>query len=207
MEITKILPHTDEWYQIRVGKITSSKIGRIMGTPAKRRTYLNEVLAELLTGQAIVVPETNAMLYGASLEGEALYEIENRLNITANTSYFYQYGEYSGGTPDGENEDTAFEVKCPFNQSYHVGHLTCKTQEDLKTWEPDYYWQLKFNMLFSGRNKGIFASYDPRFRKSMQLHIIYFSLDETEREVMIKKLEEAEKIVKEDYERIKNAYL
>lgn len=171
----------EAWEQQRLGKFTSSEIwklmgnGRVKGNPFSQTamTYIKTKAAELITGERTPDVNSNAIEYGRSMESEA-FEVFNRLlpdlgavHYGISVPKFYEYGDFAGGSPDGETglDEAVIEIKCPYNSTNHIVHLLLNDGNDLKAECEDYYWQVQANMLFTGRHKAYFISYDPRVVK------------------------------------------
>lgn len=165
------------WEQERLGKFTSSEIHKLMKSGRGKdkyfsdtaTTYIKSKLAELITGERTPDVSSNAIEYGRSMEPEA-FEVFKRLKPHLNPVHFgitvpkfFPYGDFAGGSPDGETSDNGIiEIKCPYNSTNHIEHLLLETQEDFKEYTPEYYWQVQANMMFTGSDRAYFISYDPR---------------------------------------------
>src|SRR5687768_9615968 len=69
---------SEEWFKNRLGVLTSSSCENIM-TDAMRKTFVNKVLAEMLTGTQEPLPYSPHIEHGVKFEDEArrFYEIQN----------------------------------------------------------------------------------------------------------------------------------
>lgn len=165
------------WEQQRLGKFTSSEIHKLMQSGRSKSdyfgkgamTYIKSKVAELITGERTPDVSSNAIEYGRSLEPEA-FEVFNRerpdlkaVHFGIAVPKFYPFGDFAGGSPDGETCDNGIiEIKCPYNSTNHIEHLLLNSSEDLKDYSPEYYYQVQANMLFTGSDVAYFISYDPR---------------------------------------------
>jgi hypothetical protein len=185
----------NEWLTKRCGKITSSEVYKIMTVGRKEtfsqtaKSYLKLKAAELLTGEPFDRPTTYAMEWGNSHEFEAIQTLQNHLEkeveyFGGGNPKFYEKSKFWGGSPDGFLDDVVVEVKCPFNSSEHLEHLLFKTQEDLKDYAPEYYWQILSNMLLTGKEKGMFVSYDPRYPDSHKLKVLDIYFDKSDAKLL-----------------------
>lgn len=77
---------------------------------------------------------------------------------------FYEYGEFAGGSPDGDiiDESAILEMKCPVNGYIHSKRLQIKTIEDFKETHWNEYCQCQMNMHIMDKDYCYFSSYDPR---------------------------------------------
>lgn len=190
----------NDWIMKRCGKFTSSEIhklipnGRAKGEAFSQtgKTYIKQKAAEALTLEPIQKPTTYAMEWGASHENEALVEFEKQYGeiekFGGGNPVFFEKDKYFGGSPDGVMGDCVIEVKCPFNSAEHLEHLLFKTEEDLKDYAPEYYWQLVANMIILGKEKAAFISYDPRFDGNLQMKVLKFDLNQVDADLLKKKI-------------------
>lgn len=166
-----------QWEAARLGKFTASEIHKLM-KPGRNKgqyfgdgalAYIKSKVAEIITGERTPDVSSNAIEYGRSMEPEA-FEVFNRERPELQAKHygisvpeFYPFGDFAGGSPDGEtNDDGIIEIKCPYNSTNHIEHLLLQTGLDLKDLAPEYFYQVQANMLFTGRSKAYFLSYDPR---------------------------------------------
>lgn len=157
----------------RLGIFTASSIYKLMGKGKNKgqyfsdtaMTYIDEKIAEIITGEKAVQARSASMDWGNNYEKDAslwLQKTHPHTYLGKENFKFYPYGKYAGGSPDGENETTIFEYKCPFVSANHVKWLRNKNQEWLKAVHMDYYVQIQFNMVCAKKNQGVIQSYDPR---------------------------------------------
>jgi hypothetical protein len=193
-----------EWLQQRLGKFTASSAYKLVTYPNKAElpagaiTYILEKVCEIACEPQDDAPFTNAAIqWGRDHELEAIEWFEDKLNYTVQATgenqQFIELPELNAGaTPDGLIDDNAIvEVKCP-NSITHLNYLNIKGEDSLKETEPKYYWQMMMQFLVTGRSKGYFVSYDPRFKKeSLRLHIAIIYAVPTDIEFLKSRLEMA----------------
>lgn len=199
----------NQWIMQRCGKFTASEIAKLLvkgkggdyfGQVAK--TYIRTKVAELLT----LEPNNGGRLNGYALEWGNSHEFEAVQRFIKETGLeveyygggnpkFFEYSNFSGGSPDGIIIDHAIiEVKCPYNSGEHVEHCLLSDAADLKDYAPEYYYQIMANMLFTGTDKAYFISYDPRFADDhLQIKILEIDADEDEFTLLKERISEAEK--------------
>ena len=168
-EFIDVQQNTDEWFQLRCGKLTSSNLGKIManygksfGEPAKKLAV--NIAIEKVTGNPISSTYTNEhMQRGHEQEpiARAMYEGENFIDVT--NGGFFTNGEI-GCSPDGLCDDGVIEIKSVI-ASTHYNTLK-KNNVD-----PAYKWQCIGNLMFTGREWIDFVSYCSEFPESKQLFI------------------------------------
>lgn len=163
------LQRTDKWFKDRLGRFTASKIHLLeaVGKSGKMtqglKTYVFDCVCEEITGEWKEF-DAKALKWGREHEPKAIALFELLWNKRVVEMPFIKFGEHSGGSPDGGivGERAVIEVKCPFNSTYHIKHLTMRSQEDLLAVNKEYYHQLNWNMYVTGSTHGYFISYDPR---------------------------------------------
>lgn len=199
----------ENWMTDRLGKFTASEIykllvkgkgGEYFGQAAQ--TYIKQKAAEILTleqnnGGRI---NGNALEWGNAHEHEA---IQRFIKITKNdvdyyggaSPKFFELTPFSGGSPDAIiNGDTVGEIKCPYNSAEHIEHLLLNDEADLKSYYPEAYWQMTFNMICTELKKATFISYDPRYAdEPLQIKIISFGINKEDAALIKERVEEAEK--------------
>lgn len=163
----------------RLGMFTASGIWQLCKSGRKKdelfgeqaMTYINTKIAEIVTGESAPQAKSASMDWGNMYEKDASMWLDSYFNI--NHKYygkenfvFWQYNAFSGGSPDGETEDSVVEFKCPYNSANHIKWLLASKSTMQTSWLKenhfDYYCQVQFNMLSGKKPTGIIASYDPR---------------------------------------------
>ena len=129
-------------------------------------TYIEQKIAELWTGQQGGEFSSLATSWGEENEGYAREAFENLKGVKISLnghSVWEEQPEEAGGSSDGfvDGEDAIIEIKNPFNSANHVKYCRMKSPTDL----PDeYFYQCHANMLFTGKSKCYFISYDIRVK-------------------------------------------
>lgn len=160
--------NTDEWLDLRAGRITSSKMGVIMsnlgkafGEPAKK--YAINIAIERATGVAIPSSYSNEhMERGHEQEPIArmLYECSNFCNVS-NGGFFK--GDGIGCSPDGlVNDDGVIEIKSVVATTHYANIKRGGV-------DPAYKWQCIANLSYTGREWLDFISYCSVFTKNKKL--------------------------------------
>lgn len=127
-------------------------------------TYIESKVAEIWTGRQSDSFDSYATEWGNENEDIARKEFEQRYKVTVTLNGHNVWSEEpneAGGSSDGfvDGQDAIIEIKCPFNSGIHVSYCRAKSQDDLPV---AYKFQMQSNMLFSGKNKCYFISFDPR---------------------------------------------
>lgn len=196
--------NTDEWLDLRAGKITSSKMGCIManfgksfGDPAKK--YAINIAIERATGKAIPSSYSNEhMERGHEQEPVArmLYERKN-FCLVSNGGFFEGVG--IGCSPDGlVGNDGVIEIKSVIGTT----HFANIKRNGI---DPAYKWQCIANLSYTGREWLDFISYCEVYPATTQLfvHRIYAKDCQTEFQMIDERVNDFENLVSSCYEKIK----
>ncbi len=150
-----------EWYAAKCGVPSASnfdKLLTVVGKPSKQRTkYLYRLAGETITGTQEESYQSEAMLRGRVVEGEArqLYQLINGVKVK---EVGFCLANGYGASPDGLVGDFGLlEIKCPI-MATHVGYLLGNA---LPT---DYFQQVQGQLLVTGREWVDFLSYYPSLR-------------------------------------------
>ena len=156
---------SDEWYALRLGKATGSRISEIIATTknggysTSRDNYAADLITERLTHERVVGYENDAMRWGKEKEPEARSFYELFLDTQVEQVAFVDHPSIlmAGCSPDGlVGEDGLVEIKCPFKTAVHIKTLLKKQVP------PEYLPQCQWQMAVTGRKWCDFVSYDPR---------------------------------------------
>ena len=120
MRVLNHAQRTDEWYEARRGVPTASSFGRIITSTGKRAasadSYVDELVAEKLTGQSKFIPVSAAMQHGIDTEPKAreYYEFMYDSKVSEVGLCLHDTIE-AGASPDGliDGTDGILEIKCP----------------------------------------------------------------------------------------------
>lgn len=170
---------TDEWLQVRAGKVTASRFKDVISRTAKglptadRTRYLWQIVTERLTGQPVQMPDAAPLRWGRENEDAArtAYLFTSSARLTE-TGFVAHATLACGASPDGLLSDETdpdgmfglIEIKCPWN-----------TQVHLETWlngmPEDHQAQIQGQMWLTGREWCDFVSFDPRMPADLQLYV------------------------------------
>ena len=199
----------ESWMTDRLGKFTASEIykllvkgkgGEYFGQAAQ--TYIKQKAAEILTLEQNNGGRVNgyALEWGNAHEHEAIVRFQKETGLDVDyyggaSPKFFELTPFSGGSPDAIiSGDTVGEVKCPYNSAEHIEHLLLNDETDLKSYYPEAYWQMTFNMICTDLKKATFISYDPRYADEvLQIKIISFDINEEDAALIKERVAEAEK--------------
>ena len=179
---------TDEWFAIRIGKVTASRVADVIaktksGYSASRDDYMAQLVCERLTGQKGESFTNAAMQHGTETEPLARAAYEALRDVLVDEVGFVPHPsiQMAGASPDGlVGDDGLIEIKCP-NTATHIDTLLSETVPT------KYYTQMQFQLACTGREWCDFVSFDNRLPTELQLFVKRVSRDE-----MYIKLMEAE---------------
>lgn len=156
-------------------------------------TYINEKVAEVLTGQCKQQGYAFPIVWGTEKEPEARERFREKTGFEVETVGFFTYTDHAGGSPDGlVNDDAILEIKCPFDSSVQLQYLMLTDQWDLKRCFKEHYWQCQSNMLFTERELCHFVTYDPRMQNEKhQLTHMVIRASKEDQDLIIAKIAKA----------------
>jgi YqaJ-like viral recombinase domain len=165
---------SDEWRQIRCGKVTGSRINDVLaklksGGEAKTRAdYRMELVAERLTG----VPEeqyvNGYMRWGTEYEplARAAYEVVFDVVLEQVGFVIHPTMPFAGCSPDAFLGDKGIAgFKCPKTTT----HLRWRQKNSCPE---EHVAQLYWELCCTGREWADFVSYDPRLPEPLQLFAV-----------------------------------
>lgn len=187
-----IIQGSPEWFALRLGKVTASKVADVMSKgkgsaeSAGVRNYRAALVCERLTGQREETYTNGAMQRGTDLEPLARECYEFLTGYTVDQVAFVDHPTVpmSGASPDGlVGEEGLTEIKCP-NSATHIDYLLGGVPPSV------YVPQMAWQMACTGRKWCDFVSYDPRLPEELQMFVVRLHRDdamiaEMERAVML----------------------
>ena len=167
-----ILQGTPEWHQLRLGKVTASRVADILaktktGVSASRQNYLIELALQRVTGQIEESYTNAAMAWGTENEPKARMAYEVFSDVLVEQVPFVDHPTIKGfgASPDGlVNANGLCEIKCP-NSATHWSYI--------KSGEPPnkYFIQMQVQLACTQREWNDFISYDPRMPERSKLFV------------------------------------
>ena len=170
---------TPEWHQMRLGKVTASRVADILaqtrtGPSASRQNYLIELALQRSTGTIEPSYTNAAMEWGTQTEPQArvAYEVETGNFVDQVAFIDHPTIANFGCSPDGlVGNDGAIEIKSP-NSSTHWEYFKSKKPPQ------KYVIQMQTQLCVTGRKWCDFVSFDPRMPSRSQLLIVRVDRDE-----------------------------
>ena len=163
--------NTEEWLDLRMGKVGGSSIGKIManygkafGNPA--HDVALKIALEKITGQREESGFTNSHTErGHEQEPVARMLYEQKTFSKVTNGGYYDVSEYVGISPDGLVGDAGIiEIKSVIATQHFP---TIKRG----SFDPKYKWQIYFNLKSSGRKWIDYVQYCSEFPRGKQLFI------------------------------------
>lgn len=196
---TTVDAHSPEWFQVRRGLFTASRLYELINTPKEKpRPYIIEKVAETLTGESQESDYISEdMAHGVEYEPVAIkwFSKLTGIRVEENSEFVKHPDLHFGATPDrvayNDNEDKiVLEVKCPKSKT-HVKYCLIKDREDFKKKLPKYYWQTIGGAICTGAKRAAFISFDPRIDRDCGLFYLAFEIPESDLEVATDAIEKA----------------
>jgi len=178
MKTYKFDQRSDEWFEIRKGKMTASEAQCIAANGKGLETYALRVVAEKYSNNKEHFSNRHTDR-GVELEDSAkmTYEIE-RENVEL--VGFIEQDEYSGCSPDGlVGDEGGLEIKCPDDPGYFKILIDGEKAIDSK-----YKWQVQMCMLVSERKWWDLMFYNPNFERNNIVFRIYPDMAMQEKLIM-----------------------
>lgn len=189
-KISRIQILSDEWYEKRLGKFTSSEIHFLCNDKFLTTgclSYIYRKVGEVLTGKSVKGEiDTDATRWGYLNEADAIKKFAQSkgLEYVVCQQLITEDGSMFGSTPDGiivnrESADklqydvTNVEVKCPPTYASYVPLALCKTAQDVKFADRSYYWQVLDQMDNCDSLQAFFVVYHPDFKHG-NMNIVEF---------------------------------
>ncbi len=159
---------SEEWYEVRKGRMTASNAATIATNGKGLETYAYEILAEKYSNNSEESFTSFDMKRGIELEEQArmTYELEHE---EVQQIGFVELDEFTGCSPDGlVGEDGGIEIKCPNDVNFFRLMVNGESEIDKK-----YLWQVQMSLLITGRKWWDLVFYNINFEKSLLVFRIY----------------------------------
>jgi putative phage-type endonuclease len=174
----EIVQGSDAWKQLRLGKVTASRVKDIVATTktgysTSRDKYMTQLLLERLTNTVAESYTNDAMSWGTEQEpfARAAYEAAKSVMVDQVAFVNHPTIEQAGASPDGlVNDDGLVELKCPMSHT-HLESLLGGLDDQYKV-------QVQWQMACTGAKWTDLCSFDPRFPAELQLVIKRFERDD-----------------------------
>ena len=189
MKIYNFEQRTEDWYNIRKGKMTASNAETIIANGKGLETYIYNLMAEYYSSAEKENYINADMQRGIDLEPEAKIEFQFYTGLDIKEVGCVELNDYILASPDGLiGDDGLIEIKCPNDSIYFKLLLS----NNIK---PEYIAQMQMQMYVTERQYCYFVSYNPNFEKS--LYIKKINRDEEMIDKLKKGLERGTELIKE----------
>lgn len=149
---------SDEWFAKRVGRITGSRVGAILGlNPWQSREDVLRAMVREYHRAPSEFEGNIATNYGQAHEEEAILDFTLETGLDVVETGFHTYDDWAGASPDGLiGDDAILEVKCPYGKRNDKPPVFKAAQEQ------EHYWaQMQWEMLCTDRHKSYFWQWTP----------------------------------------------
>lgn len=201
MRVHYVQQGTDKWLALRAGCITASSFKSLVTSRGEktatstRDTYLNQIIAERLTGKPVDTFKNADMERGNEREGAARELFGAIMEVDVKEVGFHLHDDYDiGCSADGLfslGSDTGVEIKSP-RASTHIKYMRNKK---LPT---EYMQQIQLSMWLLEVDKYFFFSYHPDLKPL----IVEVKRDDEYIEKAVPILIDAAKYVKSETEKL-----
>ena len=169
---TEIIQGTTDWFAIRLGKVTASRVADVIaktktGYSTSRENYMAQLVVERLTQTKAESYTNAAMQWGTDQEpfARAAYEAAQGVMVEEVGFVPHPTIEWAGASPDGlVGDDGLVEIKCPNTATMIEALLTGKVPTK-------YFTQMQFQMACTGTKFCDYVVFDPRMPAKAQLFI------------------------------------
>lgn len=149
---------SDEWFAVKLGKVSASHFKDVLNQKTGRKLYMYRLLGERLSGENCAGFTDKNTEKGVELEPEARRYYEALYDIIIPQVGFVEKNEYLGCSPDGLiGEDGGIEIKCPL-ASTHISYI------DKNQMPSAYKDQVHGCMWITGRKWWDIVSYCPEVK-------------------------------------------
>jgi exodeoxyribonuclease (lambda-induced) len=158
---------SDEWHNLRLGKITGSCFYKLLGTPAASKKYLYQKASEIITNAKSDSESFNNVHIQRGLDYECVAKAEY---IKSNWTIIDDVGlivlnDYVACSPDGLVEDDGIvEIKVPDSHNYFEQVIEIYNEGE-KAIPSEHYAQMQFNLYVSNRKWCDYILYNPKHSK------------------------------------------
>lgn len=205
--------HSLGWFRARLGNITGSKVGCLMGKGKKDEftkegmSYLYQLAAERTMAEQVVKDdfnmeayleatklETRAMRFGTEMESvarEMYCRVKNIECKELGSCMHFDIPNFAS-SPDGLTTDNVtLEIKCPTQATYMKYRHKIDDDASLLLVEPTYYYQCMAHMMCTGSDRTDFIAFCPWQKDNIHIVPIYPN------DLIFKNIEERVKLANE----------
>lgn len=157
-----------EWFAARVGRVTGSNVGAILGVDPYRDA--NDVMRAMVRSYHKAESEFKGNIateWGVANEDSAQFDYTIFTGNEVIECSFFTYRNWLGASPDGlVGLDRVLEIKCPFGKRRDTPPVFKSLEE-----QPHYYAQMQIEMLCTGRPKCDFWQWTPNGEELIEVDL------------------------------------
>jgi putative phage-type endonuclease len=190
MSNEQLIQGSEDWFKVRMGKITASKLSDLMkqtkyGESTYKTRLRMELAIERITGKSASPNFMNqAMHDGVEREPDArtLFEATTGKEVALCGSFDHPEIVNTSASPDGliRGENAVLEIKCPTHVTHAKNLLSDKMPKN-------YEYQVQWQIACTESDYAYFCSYHPDYPPELRLKWVKVEKDEE----IIAKLKEA----------------
>jgi putative phage-type endonuclease len=154
--LTELQQGSDDWFNARIGRVTASNVGAILGlSPFRKRADVMRSMVREYCGALSEFTGNVATEYGNMNERLARFDYELKTGATVETTGFHThaYNDWLGASPDGFIGSNALvEFKCPFGLRNGGEFKSIDVQRH-------YYAQMQIQMYVTNRTECDFVQW------------------------------------------------
>ena len=212
-----------DWFRLRCGSFTGSKIGDLMKSGRKKEQVFGEVAMSLIykvAAERMLNPVfvNDDELFGQYIEQQQVYskaiiwgqeQEDNAKDLLMRKNPEWELSDVSScahdiiphfaASPDAIIYDRKKlmigEIKCPSVHTFVRYLVEIKDAESLKKVQPDYFYQMQAEMACTNAESGIFVAYCPWLVKP--IHIVPIERDEEAIKAIEERVVKANEIVEQ----------
>lgn len=145
-ELTVEQANTEIWHQLRIGRITASRLYE-----TSRCTMARGSLVDTFMGKRSGF--SFAMMRGTILEEFVFLECQKEFPTLKHAGLVmnHEANPFYAASPDGICDDFVLEIKCPANANTHAQYI------DIEKLSKKYFAQIQLQMFVTGRKKALLA--------------------------------------------------
>ena len=175
----EIEQRSEDWFAIRLGKVTASRVADVIaktktGYSTSRENYMAQLVVERLTQTKAESYTNAAMQWGTDQEpfARAAYEAAQGVMVEEVGFVPHPTIEWAGASPDGlVGDDGLVEIKCPNTATMIEALLTGKVPTK-------YFTQMQFQIACTGTKFCDYVVFDPRMPAKAQLFVTRVNRDD-----------------------------
>lgn len=157
---------TDIWHDLRVGRITASRIHEVTRCSMLRGSLVDKIMGK---GGGF----SFAMKRGTILENEVFDVVkEEYIELKKSGLVLDPNFPFMGASPDGLCDTFVLEIKCPYTVKTHANYI------DVNKLSRKYFGQIQLQMHMTHRSKALLAVAAVDFEKSRNITKVWIDYDE-----------------------------